>query len=297
MKGLQFGVFGLGHPDWVSTFHAVPKLIDERLEACGGCRLVDRGKGNAAEAELFEQFDDWEALVFNKVASDRKPVSGTAVEVQIDSDSRKNILRHEFLQSARVVSNDVISRGDAEIKRHIVVELPEGSSYRAGDYIGILPMTPGPVVQRALARYGLHYDDLLTLSGSGGSYALPFNTPVGAYDLLAGFLELESPVTSKQVERLANLSQNEDDQETLRHYLKPDVFPEVISAKRVSLLDLLEEFPSVNFPLNEFLTSLPAIRMRQVSFSCSFGLRIQAEAWSYSIQSRRRRWMRRTELR
>jgi len=46
-------------------------------------------------------------------------------------------------------------------------------------------------------------------------------------------------------------------------------FEKEIANKRLSVLDLLEEFPSATLPLGDFLTMLPPMRIRQYSISSS----------------------------
>ena len=42
--------------------------------------------------------------------------------------------------------------------RHIEVLLPEGTSYREGDHLGVLPSNPKQNVDRILSRFGLRGD-------------------------------------------------------------------------------------------------------------------------------------------
>jgi cytochrome P450/NADPH-cytochrome P450 reductase len=45
--------------------------------------------------------------------------------------------------------------------------------------------------------------------------------------------------------------------------LSSDAYAEEISSKRVSVLDLLERFASIDLPIGVFLSMLPPMRMRQ----------------------------------
>lgn len=45
--------------------------------------------------------------------------------------------------------------------------------------------------------------------------------------------------------------------------LAGDDYQQEISAKRVSVLDLLERFPSLELPLDTYLAMLPPMRVRQ----------------------------------
>lgn len=135
LSGIKYAVFGCGHPDWASTFMAVPTYIDDRLLKLGGERLQARGHGDASRADLFDEFDDWEDNLWVKlketyatVTADPSAQQEQRLQADIDSTHRQNVLRYEFLQSVRVIRNEVISKGDVQLKRHIVLELPEEAS-------------------------------------------------------------------------------------------------------------------------------------------------------------------------
>ena len=236
------------------------------MAACGATRLCKRGEGNAAVAELFDQFDNWETELFQHLDGVEAEAVAPTLEAHVDSDVRKRLLQHDTLQSVRVISNEVISRGEVEIKRRIVLELPEGTSYRAGDYIGLLPSNPIPVIQRALNRFKLHADDVLTLKGIGGAFNLPLDTPVSAFDLLAAFVELDRPISLKQVERLLQWAPSASpDRHRLEEYCEPETYKKEVQAKHLGLLSLLEEFPGIEMPFGEFLIAQPSFKIRQVS--------------------------------
>lgn len=265
-SGVKYAVFGCGHPDWAATFHAIPTLIDDRLTACGATRLCQRGQGNAAVAELFDQFDDWENELFRHLDGVRSETAMPSLDAHIDTDIRKRLLQHDTLQSVRVIANDVISKGDVEIKRRIVLHLPEGTTYRAGDYIGLLPSNPIPVIQRALNRFNLHADDVVTLTGTGGAFNLPLDKPLSAFDLLAAFVELDRPVSLKQVERLLQWAPVDSaDRQRLDGYCTPEGYEKEVKSKHLGLLSLLEELAGTEMPFADFLAAMPSFKIRQVS--------------------------------
>lgn len=55
---------------------------------------------------------------------------------------------------------------------------------------------------------------------------------------------------------------DENDKAALQR-LAGDDYSAEISAKRVSILDLLDRYPAVNLPFSIFLTLLPPMRVRQ----------------------------------
>jgi cytochrome P450/NADPH-cytochrome P450 reductase len=265
MAGVKYAVFGCGHPDWAKTFYAVPEAIENMLADGGAERLLDRGKGDVTKAELFDGFDDWATAFIDKLSGGKATRVEAQLAVSVDSDRRKNLLQHDFMQSVTVVSNIVISHGGRDVKRHLVFRLPEEATYRTGDYFAILPTSPLVTVRRALIRLGLHADDLLTLSGAGAT--LPLDTPISAFDLFAGFVELSHPVSHKLIQSLPEEGASQADIDQLRRFRSPEVYESEIAEKRISLLDLLEMLKTVQIPLGDFIKALPPLRMRQVRSS------------------------------
>jgi cytochrome P450/NADPH-cytochrome P450 reductase len=237
--------------------------IDKLIHEAGGTRLVERGLANSSEAELFDEFNDWESR-FLKTISDSKVDTAPTLSVTIDSTHRETVLNLDPMYTATVVSNDVISNStEYNPKRHIEIKLSEGMSYKTGDYINILPTNPDKIVKRVLKRFNLHPDDLLTIRGEGRN--LPVDTPISAKELLSGFVELGQPATRRQIEGLLDNLSDEGKKAALKRYSDKEVHAEEIVARRISLLDLLEANQEIKMDLGEYLLSLPPLRIRQVS--------------------------------
>lgn len=258
-------MFGCGHPDWAATYHAVPTTIDNRLHECGAERLLSRGEGNASAADLFDTFDEWEEAFLDKIAAPNMAKAGKAsLSAVVNTQARQKMLNHGEIPSAKIISNEIITHSGQQTKRHIVMRLEEGSSYRTGDYLSLLPITPIESVRRVLQRFELHGDDLISLSGSGMSFLVPTDFPISAFDLFSGFVELGQPVSNKQVASLVPFARNDADKAELERLAQPEVYEKEVAKNRLSLLDILEEYERVEMPLGDFILALPPLRMRQV---------------------------------
>jgi cytochrome P450/NADPH-cytochrome P450 reductase len=239
--------------------------IDKFIHDAGGTRIIERGLANSAEAELFDEFNDWESRFLNSI-SDSSADTSPALSVTIDTNHREKVLKLDPMYTATVVSNDVISNGtEYNPKRHIEIRLSEGMSYKTGDYLNILPTNPDKTVKRVLKRFNLHPDDLLTIKGEGRN--LPVDTPVSAKELLSGFVELARPATRRQIEALMVKMVDGEKKGKLQRLTDRQVHEEEIVARRVCLLDLLEANPEIKMDLGEYLLSLPPLRIRQVRLS------------------------------
>lgn len=84
-----------------------------------------------------------------------------------------------------------------------------------------------------------------------------------ARTILSDFVELGQPITKKGVLQLAEAATNPEDTAELKALSEDDAYASDISAKRVSMLDLLERYSSIKMELGAFLALLPPMRVRQ----------------------------------
>ncbi|KAL5593009.1 hypothetical protein FOBRF1_012111 [Fusarium oxysporum] len=269
---VNYAVFGAGNSEWRQTFHRIPKLIDSELEKHGAQRLVPIGLTDVREKDPFTDFELWEDGALWPILKDKysisevDDISHTDLLVQV-STPRSSLLRQDVREAVLTAARDLTTPGMA-VKKHIEIMLPTGVSYDAGDYLAILPMNPREVVGRVFRRFKLTWDALLTIKGSQTTL-LPMDNPTSASDILSSYVELSQPATRKNVLALTTFTQDGDTKEELISLASEARFPVEITKKRLSVLDLLERYPSVELPISTFLGMLPPMRIRRYSISSS----------------------------
>jgi cytochrome P450/NADPH-cytochrome P450 reductase len=275
LSGVKFGVFGCGNRDWVRTYQAIPRKIDAGLEAAGATRVVERGEADA-RGDFFGDFDRWYDKLWGTLGetfatASPAPADGPLFVVEVVQETRAARLRQAELQAGVIVENRELADLSSPLgrsKRHIEIALPAGMTYRAGDYLAVLPINPGPSVERALRRFGFGHDSHVTIHKSRDSEtSLPTGHPVNVYEVLAAYVELGQPATKKQVETLAGVTPCPPERRALERLLEQETYEEEVLAKRVSLLDLLERTASCQLTFGAFLEMLPPMRSRQYSIS------------------------------
>lgn len=277
LTGVKFTVFGCGNRDWARTYQAVPKKIDAKLEAAGATRLKERGEADA-RADFFGDFDRWYDPFWSKLAETfghevQVPSAASLYQIEVVKETRSVILRQAELQSGEVIENRELvdlSSPFGQSKRHIEIALPEGMRYRAGDYLAVLPNNPRHNVERALRRFDFAQDSQIIIrKASDSQTSLPTDYPVSVNEILSSYVELAQPATKKQVETLANLTQEPAEKNKLAELFRDEAYQKEILEKRASVLDLLERFGSCTISLGTFLEMLPPMRARQYSISSS----------------------------
>ncbi len=277
LAGVRYSVFGNGNKDWARTYQEVPKAIDARLEAAGAERIYARGEANA-RGDFFGDFDEWYAGFWPAVDAalgqrTSPPAAQPQLELQFVGNVREPMLRQNGLALGTVVANRELvdlTKPGARSKRHVEIALPEGMSYRTGDYLAVLPLNPSELVQRALARFNLDYDSHVLLSMERGDTFLPTGAPVAVGELLSSYVELAVPATRTQLEDLADVAADPAHRGELETLAEDrGRYAAEILEKRVSLLDLLETYPSCQLSFTSFLQLLTQLTPRRYSISSS----------------------------
>ncbi|KZV98413.1 cytochrome P450 [Exidia glandulosa HHB12029] len=275
LAGLQYAVFGCGNHDWVHTYQRIPRLVDDALANAGATRIVERGEADAGGEAFFESFDEWEegfwkALgdVYQVAAKEGEEAGGEELAVDVSPPTqRASTLRQPDAQLGHVLENRLLTGPGAIPKHHIEIKLPEGVSYRAGDYLAILPTNPVESVRRALKRLGLSPEQQVTIN-SASPTTLPTGRPVNLYEVLSGYVELAQPATKKNIEALIRRAPAGGETHAALTALLQNYSAAVLEP-RLSVLSILESYTDITISVGTFLTMLPAMRVRQYSISSS----------------------------
>ncbi|GAD98773.1 fatty acid hydroxylase, putative [Paecilomyces variotii No. 5] len=282
LENVNYAVFGCGHHDWQATFHRVPKTVDSLVEKNGGHRLCEIGLADAAVSDMFSDFDTWEESAFwpsitsefGQSKSKDAAKSKSALQVEVSSGERTSILGLR-LQEGLVLENQLLTQPGFPAKRTIKFKLPSDMTYQCGDYLAVLPVNPSHVVRRAIRRFNIPWDAVLRIQKPPGMTSspasVPLDSPISAFELLSTYVELSQPATKRDVNLLAEAAAANADTQAEMSYLasSPARFSAEIVAKRVSVLDLLCRYPTIDLSLGDYLAMLPPMRVRQYSISSS----------------------------
>jgi len=170
-RGVKYAMFGCGNPDWVTTYHRIPKLIEDILDRCGASKFCPTGLGNAAGdiVGAFDAFSEqlWAAL---------RPSGGMVEAAHDELQVKITVDRPEMLGETNMTLGTVRQHSqlaDTSVgprKMMMDVELPGDVTYQAGDYLVVLPTNHRHNVRRVLQRFDLSVDALVKLSGTKKSF-------------------------------------------------------------------------------------------------------------------------------
>ncbi|RAK95081.1 bifunctional cytochrome P450/NADPH--P450 reductase [Aspergillus ibericus CBS 121593] len=277
-EGVNYAAFGCGHHDWNATFYRVPKAINELVNEHGGNRLCDIGLVDTAQSDMFTDFDNWSEsslwpAISAKFSVQANKKASSGLQVEVSSERRVSNLGLQ-LQEGYVIENQLLTAPDVPAKRLVRFKLPTDTTYQCGDYLAVLPVNPTTVVRRAMRRFNLPWDAVLTArkpSQAQTRSTIPLDHPISAFGLLSSYVELSQPASKRDLLALADAAViDEEVQAELRYTANsPSRFAAEIVAKRLSVLDVLDRYSSINLSLGDFLAMLPPMRVRQYSISSS----------------------------
>uniref|UniRef100_A0A8C4UXY8 Nitric oxide synthase n=1 Tax=Falco tinnunculus TaxID=100819 RepID=A0A8C4UXY8_FALTI len=260
LGALRFSVFGLGSRAY-PHFCAFARAVDTRLEELGGERVLPMGEGDELCAQE-ESFRTWARLVFQAACETFcvGDVAGGAEELFAPPQSWKR-------------------------QRHRLVGQPQATETLAGTTTTLPPPAPLGSPQPPLS-ITLHLSPRLSMPTISRPHPPPADGPVPPQpgvpqsrlppctlaQALTFFLDVAAPPSPQFLQLLATLAQEPADRQRLQQ-LGQDarLYEDWKWFRCPTLLEVLEEFPSVGLPASLLLTQLPLLQPRYYSISSAPG--------------------------
>ncbi|MEV5505636.1 bifunctional cytochrome P450/NADPH--P450 reductase [Streptomyces orinoci] len=273
-KGVRYAVLGVGDRNWAATYQRVPTLLDERLAALGGTRLLPRAEADAS-GDLTGAVDEFTGALCRTLLEHHGDPATTGAPEQAADQPAYTVTeltgpplgalaaRHGVTPMTVTEAYDLTAPGHPRVKRFLRLALPEGVNYRTGDHLAVLPVNDSRSVDRAARLFGVHPDTLLSIQPRRpGRQSLPVDRPLTARELLTHHLELHRRPTARQTAALAERNPCPPERAALRALSAED--PR-------TLLELIEDHPALHGTLGAaaLVELLPPMRLRQYSISSS----------------------------
>ncbi|MFI9273299.1 bifunctional cytochrome P450/NADPH--P450 reductase [Kitasatospora sp. NPDC052896] len=275
--GVRYAVLGVGDRNWSATYQRVPTLIDERLAALGATRLLPRAEADASGDLTGAVKDFTAALRTALLAQYGDPASAGApagqdgpgyTVTEVTGQPLDALAARHGMTAMTVTHTDTLTRPDhPRVKRLVRLALPEGTGYRTGDHLTVLPANSPALVERTARLLHADLDTVLNIAATRPRPgALVIDRPLTIRQLLTHHVELQDRPTAGQLRTLAALNPcppERADLTALAEQARED--------DHRSLLDVIEDHPALRETLTwpVLLDLLPAIRPRHYSISSS----------------------------
>lgn len=266
-------VLGVGDHNWADTYQAVPRRIDERLGELQANRLVPLAAADTS-GDMVGAIEEFAAALWSALAErfgdpDAAPVTDGAEPLYelrriIGPVTAAMDARSAVIPMTVVERTELVSPGLGQAKTYVRVELPDGLDYRTGDHLTVMADNPPEVVDTVLTQLGLDPGLRLAINSRRSSRRLiALDREVSVRELLTHFVELQKPVTSSQLRRLAAANSNTAEHQRLAELAEaPDGCP-------LSVLECLNEYPACVLTGAELLELLDPMVPRHYSIASS----------------------------
>lgn len=157
LEHLRFAILALGDTAY-DLFCNAGKLLDERLEALGATRMVERVD---VDGPYLKQAEQWTADVLKLLSVEQGSSPSAAESVVVEPVVSTRDRNVEF--EARLAVNRLLTAvsSDKEV-RHFEIDLADsGISYHAGDSIAVHPVNDPVLVDAVLAALGVGRDHVV----------------------------------------------------------------------------------------------------------------------------------------
>uniref|UniRef100_A0A672IDE0 Nitric oxide synthase n=1 Tax=Salarias fasciatus TaxID=181472 RepID=A0A672IDE0_SALFA len=302
LANVRFSVFGLGsraYPHFCAFAHAVDTLLEE----LGGERILRMGEGDELCGQE-ESFRTWAKKVF-KAACDVFCV-GDDVNIEKAHDSlisndrswKKSKFRLTYTAEAPALTEALYKIHKKKVygakmlesqnlqspksnRSTIFVRLHSNNhdslSYKPGDHLGIFPgnhedlvtalidkLEDSPPVNQIVKVEFLEERN----TALGGNWTSETRIPpCTIYQAFQYFLDITTPPSPVLLQQFAALATNEQQKKKLEVLSKE--YEEWKWYNNPTLVEVLEEFPSIQMPSTLLLTQLPLLQPRYYSISSS----------------------------
>lgn len=271
LRETSYAVFGVGNSEWASTYHKVPKTIEKLLQQNGSQPLLPSAFADV-KSDCTGEWESWSDAFWRTLEE-----SGLGGAHEQRSVLNAQVLKHDVpsMLGGKEMSWGVVkstrSFGGQAVgpeKRELEVQLPEGVAYQTGDYLVVLPLNYNVDVARVNARFKLHADDLIQISGTRKAF-LASKEPIAAAVFFAHRVEIGLPPTQRQLSILAEHTSDEKEKASMTSLAAEASFQSKVLALNYSILDILEDHPSCDLPLSSYIDMLKPLTPRQYSISSS----------------------------
>jgi len=236
---------------------------------------------------MYPRFPVYEVL--QKLDSKAEDIKVEDVDANMQHGRRqamKTFLSGNKAFRAEVTCNRELLSSDAQGRstRHIEVKLPEGVSYTAGDHLGVVGPNPDEVVFAYMDHFGLSHDAVVRLEMEEGESVstVALGRKMSAFAAFAFHFELQQLASRPQLFALSKLASDPKEAEHLRSLAEygrnnsgevpegaADEYERYVLQGRRTLLEVLQEHPSVKVSVGAVLGMLPPLKPRYYSISSS----------------------------
>ncbi|MGR6968558.1 cytochrome P450 [Streptomyces cynarae] len=267
---VTYAVLGVGDRTWAATYQHVPTRIDERLAELGGTRLLDRAAADASgdlggtvrafsarlRTALLARYGDPDATAA------AEPARAYEVRTLTGGPLHALAARHDLVPMTVTEAYDLTAPGHPRLKRFVRLALPDGTTYRTGDHVAVLPVNDKALVERAATALGVDLETVLDVRAARPRRdGLAVDRPLTVRQLFTHHVELVERPNADQLAVLAAANPCPPERAALA----------ALTDDPRTLVEVIEAYPALRGALDwpTLLDLLTPLRPRHYSVSSS----------------------------
>nr|UCK81639.1 NADPH--cytochrome P450 reductase [Arenicola marina] len=299
LSGLNYAVFGLGNKTY-EHFNAMGKFVDTKLEELGAHRVYELGSGDD-DGNIEEDFVTWREKFWPAVCEnfgitsigEEMSMRQYAVTVHDETVPDKVFTgepaRHGSFKTQRplfdaknpflspVNVNRELHHGGDRSCMHIEFDIT-GSKirYDAGDHVAVFPTNDPDLVERMGKRLGADLGQVISLTNvdPDASKKHPFPCPTTYRTALLHYLDVTHALRTNVLKELLEYTEDEKDKAFLTKITSStpegkELYNEWVLKDHRTMLDVLEDLPSLKPPIDHVCELLPRLQARYYSIASS----------------------------
>lgn len=302
LQSLKYAVFGLGNKTY-ENYNTMGKIVDKKLAELGSTRLFERGEGDD-DGDIENDFVTWKEMFWSAVLEhfgidvstltlDKGLVRQYDLVVHTDFPEEKiysgeMAKLHSFTNQkppydqknpylAPVSENRELHKGGDRSCMHVELDITNSRlRYDAGDHVAIYPTNDSELVERFGRLLNIDLDVVFSLVNKDeeSNKKHPFPCPTTYRTALLHYVDIASRAKGNVLLELIEHAQDPKDKEFLERLTNNDeegkkLHQEWILDDHRTILDVLEDLPSVRPPIDLLLEFLPRLNCRYYSISSS----------------------------
>lgn len=292
LSNLEYSVFGLGNSQY-THYQAMSRFFDKKLKSLGANQVFQRGEGDV-DINLEEAFEDWKSNLlsylsqkYNTQMTDDKIVSKYELKwlENFDAENSAPFFPPRGIPDAKHPAKTKVTKvqqllpqGCERSTVHLEFNIKGASiAYEAGDHLAIYAKNNQSLVFKYAARLNVK-DKLQSVFSftpvQGSSKNQYFPRQCSLFDVLTYFIDLSSLPRRKLVKALSWYATDKEEKQELALMASnseegKNLFNKVIRDPKRMVIDVLNQYKSVDLPLEIFLELMPIMPPRYYSIASS----------------------------
>lgn len=297
LNDLRYAVFGLGNKQY-EHFNSVGKYVDTMLKGFGGNQIVPVGLGDD-DVNMEEDFAVWREGLWAKICTifdidpdavsmesqrqyELKTIEGKpcrmfkgepAIAGSFEKQKRPFTIKNPYLST--IDTKRELYTGTRRSCLHIELNTKgSGIRYTAGDHVAIYPRNSPELVEKLGQRLGIDLDEIMTMTAIDDDVKKrhPFPCPCTYRTALLYYINITGVPKMHVVRELSKHTADPGAQEHLTYVTSKEGKKEYGNwalRDHRTLMQILNEIPSLSPPIDVLLELLPRLQPRYYSISSS----------------------------